>query len=289
MATAVGGKLPKLQRTSALKVAVGTVLSYGPGGAGKTFSIKKMKEHGMNPVVLTTELGLTHGLLTLQSEDIPYIPITTHNEAMEVIAAMKRKPGKIEYEQTEFGSVVLDSITQWGEFPLDRFIELKGWDDLSTPESKKDPRGAYAFLAEKGRQLYKALFELHGHLYIIAREGLFGGGDEALFAAPELPGQKLPRELPGWPDATVRLRRIAGEHRMVTMGEGGSPARVRLPSDYPQLPLRCNPDIGALIKFMCGDRSMIDLLRTEKATPPPLVKATAAATASAASAASAKA
>lgn len=282
MASTATGRLPPLSRTSQLQAAVGTVLGYGPGGAGKTFSIKKLKEHGMNPVVLTTELGITHGLLTLQSEDIPYISVQTHAEMMEVIAAMKKKPGKVEYQQTEFGAVVLDSITQWGEFPLEAFAALKGWGDLSTPAEKKDPRQAYGYLAEKGRQLYKELFGLHGHLYIIAREGLFGDGtaDNPFFNAPELPGQKLPRELPGWPDATVRLRIVAGQHIMVTKGEGFTPARVRLPSDYPALPLRCKPDIGALIKFMCGDRSMIDLL-TPPLTPAEINRAKEAALAAA--------
>jgi hypothetical protein len=149
-------------------------------------------------------------------------------------------------------------------------MELKGWGDLHGPVEKgqgKDPRTAYGYLAEKGRQLYKELFELHAHLYVTAREGLFGGTDEVpLFAAPELPGQKLPREVPGWPDATIRLRVISGKHRMVTKGEGLTPARVRLPEDFPELPLRCLPDIGALVKFMCGDRSMIELLTPPKSS-----------------------
>jgi hypothetical protein len=140
-------------------------------------------------------------------------------------------------------------------------MELKGWSDLHGVTGKgegKDPRQAYGYLAEKGRQLYKELFELHAHLYIVAREGLFGGSDaEPLFAAPELPGAKLPRELPGWPDACIRLRVVAGQFRMVTRGEGGSPARVRLPEALPPLPLRCNPDIASLIQYMIGDRSAL--------------------------------
>jgi hypothetical protein len=251
--------LPKLQRTSQLKATFGTVLAYGPAGAGKTRSIKTLQEHGLNPLILATELGETHGFLSIQTLDIPFIPVKTHDQTIAVIRELKKKPGKCIYEGQEFGTVVLDSITQWGEYPLDRFMELKKWTDLhgvNEAGGGKDPRQAYGFLAEKGRQLYKEMFELHAHLYVIAREGLFGGGDEAVFAAPELPGQKLPREVPGWPDATVRLRVIAGKHTMVTKGEGGSPARVRLPDGFDDLPLRANPDIGALIKYLCGDRSM---------------------------------
>jgi len=256
--------LPKLSRTTELKASFGTVLGYGPAGAGKTRSIRTLKLGGMEPLILACELGETHGLLSLASDDIPYIPFKTHQDLIEICRALKSKPKKIEYDGTEFGSVVLDSITQWGEMPLERFMAIKGWTDLHDPTSKgdgKDPRGAYGFLAEKGRQVYKELFELHGHLYIIAREGLFGGQDgEPIFAAPELPGQKLPRELPGWPDATIRLRVIAGKYRMITKGEGGSPARVRLPEAFPTLPLRCNPDIAALIRYMLGDKSQLAIL-----------------------------
>jgi hypothetical protein len=250
--------MPKLSRTDQLQATFGTVLGYGPAGAGKTRSIRTLKLAGLDPVVIVTELGETGGLLSLKSDNIPFIKVTSHAETIEVLREMKKKPGKVEYEQTEFGAVCLDSLTQWGEWPLERFMELKGWPDLHGVTSKgdgKDPRSAYGYLAEKGRQLYKELFELPAHLYVVAREGMFGGQDGIpLFNAPELPGQKLPREVPGWPDATVRLRVIAGKHRMVTKGEGGSPARVRLPENFTPLPLRCLPDIAALIAYMTGDR-----------------------------------
>jgi len=257
--------LPKLQRTNQLKATYGTVLSYGPAGAGKTSSILSLLKAGINPFVIGAEVGETCGFLSLSAHDVAFVKVEDHATIIDVLRAAKRKPGKFEYEQQEFGAVVLDSVTAWGEFPLERFMEMKQWDDLQTPASGKDPRGAYGYLAEKGRQLYKELFECPAHVYIIAREGLYGGGSEALFAAPELPGQKLPRELPGWPDATVRLRVVNGKHRMITRGEGGSPARVRQPIgvDLPQLPLQCMPDIGALIKYLCGDRAMLDVL-----TPP---------------------
>jgi hypothetical protein len=268
--------LPKLQRTNELKASFGTVLGYGPAGAGKTSSILSLLNAGMNPFVIGAEIGETCGFLSLSDKNVPFVKVDDHATTIEVIRALKRKPGKCEYEGQEFGAVVLDSVTAWGEFPLDRFMELKGWEDLQTPMSGKDPRGAYGFLAEKGRQLYKELFEINAHLYIIAREGLFTGDAGEIFTAPELPGQKLPRELPGWPDATVRLRVIAGKHMMVTKGEGGSPARVRQPLGLPQLPLRCNPDIGALIKYMCGDRSMLSVLTPPK-TPAEIAAAASAA------------
>ena len=256
----MAGTMPKLQNTNTLRATYGTVLSYGPAGAGKTRSIGTLQKAKMNPLILATEIGETGGLLSLVGLGVPFLKVTSHEELIQVIRDLRKKPGKVEYEGTEFGAVVLDSVTAWGEFPLERFMELKGWTDLHGVASGKDPRAAYGFLAEKGRQLYKGLFALSAHLYIIAREGLFGGGDEALFAAPELPGQKLPREMPGWSDSVVRLRVIAGKFLMITRGEGGSPGRTRLPESMKPLPLRANPDIGALIKYMCGDESVYPLL-----------------------------
>jgi len=253
--------LPKLQRTDLLKASFATLLGYGPARGGKTRSVEECYRQGLSPVIIATELGETHGLMSLSSSPIPFIKVSSHNETMEVIAELGKKPGKIEYEQTEFGMVVLDSLTQWGEWPLERFVELKGWGDLSTPAASKDPRSAYGYLAEKGRSLYTRLFQLHGHIYIIAREGLFGGeGDVPQFAAPELPGQKLPREVPGWPDATFRLRVVNGKYRMIVQGEGNSPAGVRLPSGFRALPTRCTNNIPALIRYMSGDQTAYTLL-----------------------------
>jgi hypothetical protein len=265
MPNPVKSSLPKLFRTDELNATFGTVLGYGPAGAGKTRSIKTLKDAGMSPVILATELGETAGLLSVKNSGIPFIPIANHGVLVDVIAALGSKPGKVEYEQQEFGCVVLDSITQWGEMPLDRFVQLKGWTDLHGMEERgKDPRAAYGFLAEKGRQLYKALFRLHAHLYLIAREGVLvvgEGKEREEFHVPDLPGQKLPREVPGWPDATIRLRVVGGQHVMVTKGEGGSPARVRLPESFEDLPLRCQPNIAALIQYMCGDRTAIAKLK----------------------------
>lgn len=256
----VNRKLPSLQYPGDLKNPFGTVLGYGPAGAGKTRSVITLKEHGFSPVMLSTELGQTRGCLSITYERIPIIPISSHIEIIDVIRALRSKPGKVEYDQVEFDSVVLDSITQWGEMPLDAYARMQGWSDLHTTEKGKDPRQAYSYLAEKGRTLYKELFSLHAHLYIIAREGLFVGDADQTFCAPELPGQKLPRELPGWPDATVRLRVIGGKYRMVTQGEGLTPARVRLPSNVKPLPRIVNPNIGALIKYLLGDESVFQYL-----------------------------
>lgn len=258
--------LPELMRTNELENLWATILGYGPARGGKTRSVEECFRQGLKPVIVNTELGKTGGLLSLKSSPIFFIKVRSHGELMEVVQEMKREPGKVSFPKKESGReyfdlTVLDSITQWGEWPLERFVEIKGWEDLSTPAAHKDERMAYGYLAEKGRQLYKALFELSSHLYIIAREGLFsGGGDVGQFAAPELPGQKLPRELPGWPDATIRLRVIAGKYRMVTQGEGNTPAGVRLPSGFRPLPARCCNNIPALIRYMTGDESAYRLL-----------------------------
>ena len=254
--------LPTLYRTDQLKASYATVLGFGPAGSGKTYSIRSCPK----PLVLATELGETKGFLSLQDLHVPFIEINSHDDLIAVIAELNSRPesSPCQYQGEEFETIVLDSITHLGEMYLESFMKLKGWSDLHGADARgKDPRQAYGYLSEKGRQAYKLLFSVRAHLYIIAREGLLqvGDGKEATyFPVPELPGQRLPRELPGWPDASVRLARKAGKHVIIITGEEGAPCRVRSPEGAPKLPSRCTQNIGALMRYMCGDHTAINEL-----------------------------
>jgi hypothetical protein len=256
--------LPKLFRTDQLKATFGTVLGYGPAGGGKTFSIRTCP----NPIILSTELGETAGFLSLGDVSLPALRVTNHDTLVAVVQELNKYPGRCSYEGLDFETVVLDSGTHMGEGWLDRFMQLKGWKELWDPSfsasgSGKDPRSAYAYVAEKGRQMYKILFSVHAHLYIICREGTTTVGD-ILYGGPQMPGQKLPLEMPGWPDATIRLRKKTGQYVMVTTEEDRCPARVRLPGNFPKLPRHVKPDVGALFRFMCGDQSAFNDLALPK-------------------------
>ena len=257
--------LPKLYRTDELEASYATVLGFGPAGAGKTYSIRSCPK----PLILATELGETKGFLSLQDLHLPFIPIGSHDDLVSVIAELNSTPGECSYEGENFETIVLDSITHLGEMYLEQFMKIKGWKDLHGADARgKDPRQAYGYLSEKGRQAYKLLFSVHAHLYIIAREGLLqvGDGKEATyFPVPELPGQRLPRELPGWPDASVRLARKSAKHVLLTTGEEGAPCRVRSPEGAPKLASRWRPNVGALMRYMCGDHSAADDLDLKKA------------------------
>jgi hypothetical protein len=255
--------LPKLFRTDELDATYATVLGFGPAGSGKTYSIRSCPK----PLILATELGETKGFLSLQDLHMPFIPIDSHDDLVAVISELNStfaNGAPCQYQGEEFETIVLDSITHLGEMYLESFMKMKGWTDLHGMDARgKDPRQAYGYLSEKGRQAYKLLFSVRAHLYIIAREGLLqvGDGKEATyFPVPELPGQRLPRELPGWPDASVRLARKAGKHVILTTGEEGAPCRVRSPEGAPKLPSRCSQNIGALMRYMCGEHSAINEL-----------------------------
>ena len=254
--------LPKLFRTDELSASYATVLGFGPAGAGKTYSIRSCPK----PLILATELGETKGFLSLQDMHLPYLVINSHDDLVAVVAELTNPStdAPCSYEGEAFETIVLDSITQLGEIYLETFMRLKGWTDLHGVDARgKDPRQAYGYLSEKGRQAYKLLFSIRAHLYIIAREGLLqvGDGREAtFFPVPELPGQRLPRELPGWPDASVRLARKSGKHVLLTTGEEGAPCRVRKPEGAPKLPSRCTQNIGALMRYMCGEHAAVNEL-----------------------------
>ena len=259
--------LPELFRTDQLQATYATVLGFGAAGTGKTYSIRTCPK----PIILATEIGETKGFLSLQDLRIPFVKIDSHDDLVAVVAELTSNPavGACAYAGETFDTVVLDSITQLGEMYLESFVKMKGWTDLHGMDARgKDPRQAYGYLSEKGRQAYKLLFSIPAHIYIIAREGLLqvGDGREATyFPIPELPGQRLPRELPGWPDASVRLSRKAGKHVLLTTGEEGAPCRVRSPADAPKLPARCTPNMGALMRYMCGDYDAITQLDPKRA------------------------
>jgi hypothetical protein len=119
----------------------------------------------------------------------------------------------------------------------------------------------------------KALFDIPAHLICLCREGLQSEGEgkeQITYAVPELPGQKLNRELPGWPDATVYGKFFNGQRIFLTETEGKVIAGIRMPEGS-RFPKRMRPDLSLLIKGMKGDQAAIDaskLPEVERKQPP---------------------
>lgn len=262
----VRSSLPSLFFTDEMPRPYPTVFMYAIAGAGKTNALRTIKH--LNPLVLATEDGQTKGMSTLADLKLAAILIDELDQLVAVTTelAAKAKQGELRYDQYgPFNALCVDSLTGVGPMLEDAAKKVKGWTmiwDASTGGGK-DPRSAYPYIAERGRQVVRKLMSLPVPLILTCREQIVteGEGSSAKsYAAPELPGQKLPRELPGWPEATVRLRMFNNQRVMITENEGDVVARVRLKEGL-RLPKMCKPDIGALIRLLQGDESAMEDLK----------------------------
>lgn len=242
------------------------VFLYAIAGAGKTNALRTLQH--LNPLVLATEIGNTKGMSTLGDMHIAAVLLDTLDHLVGVTTELsaKCKMGELYYGGLgPFGALAVDSLTGIGTFLEDAAKKLKGWDMIwdKTKGGGADPRSAYPYINEKGRQVVAKLMALPIPLILTCREGLVSEGEGAsakTYAAPELPGQKLPKELPGWPEASIRLRMINGQRVFITENEGDVISRVRLKGNM-RCPKYILPDLGALIRLMQGDDSaMKDLV-----------------------------
>lgn len=240
-----------------------TIFVYAIAGAGKTNLFRTIKH--LDPLVVATEDGNTKGMSTLGDLHLAAILIDKLDQLVQMTSelAAKAKPGELYYQgHGPFRALGLDSLTGVGPMLEEESIKMKGWTsiwgDVSTGQ-KKDPRTAYPYIAEKGRKVVRALMSLPVPLLMTCREQVVTEGEGASaisYAAPELPGQKLPRELPGWPEATLRLRMLNGQRVCVTENEGNVVARVRLKEGM-RVDKYIRPDMGALIRLLNGEESAL--------------------------------
>lgn len=254
----VGSSLPAIFFTDEEKRPYPTVFLYAIAGAGKTNILRTIKH--LNPLVVATEDGQTKGMSTLADLHLAAIKIDKLDQLIAMTSELqaKAKPGELYYAgKGPFNALAVDSLTGIGPMLEDAAKAIKGWDMIwdTAKGSGKDPRSAYPYIAEKGRQVVRKLMSLPVPLILTCREQIMteGEGTSAVsYAAPELPGQKLPKELPGWPEATIRLRMLNGQRVMVTENEGNVVARVRLQEGL-RIAKFARPDLGALIRLLQGD------------------------------------
>jgi hypothetical protein len=240
---------------------------------GKTHLAKEAKARGRKPLVIATEIGSTKGLLTLSRSDVPFLRISQGTQQMKMLLGHLK--AKMEIDGYEPDLLFWDSITasgdEWEEEAITAYgrKDAYGFAEVGVVEKGEgfDPRKVYQFLAERGRILIQAFLDLPVDLCLIAREGLLSiSKDSSVFEqipAPDLPGARLPREVPGWPEATVRMRMVNGKRRFVTVVEDQAVARVRI--DGVKVPKYIEPDVDALCRLLKGDVSMMS--RLTPATP----------------------
>jgi hypothetical protein len=198
---------------------------------------------------------------------LPFIPVRSSDQLTVVLTELNRVPGQVQYKgEGPFETVGLDSLTGMGELWMERSLEIRGWDmawDGTGQKGDKDPRNAYPYVAEKGRQQMKLLMNLEANLLCLCREGIQEEGqgkERVVFSAPELPGQKLPRELPGWPDATLygvwqNKRRVL---RTQTLAK--TVAGFRVPRNF-EVPFEIGIDMEAVFRLTRGDITALEKLR----------------------------
>lgn len=266
--------LPDIFFTDALpRQEYPAIFVYAIAGAGKTNLFDTVKH--LSPFVAATEDGQTKGMATLAHLHIAGTMIDNLDQLIAVVTELSAnaRPGQIFYRgHGPFGLLGVDSLTGVGPMLEDAAKKVKGWDMIwdAAPGGRKDPRSAYPYIAERGRQIVRKMMSLPVPLVMMAREQLVTEGEGSTarsYAAPELPGQKLPRELPGWPEATIRMRMINGQRVFVTENEGDVVARVRLREGL-RLPKYCKPDLGALIRLLSGDASALKDLEPPRMETP---------------------
>lgn len=250
-----------------------TIFFYAIAGAGKTNALRTLAH--LKPLILATEDGNTKGMSTLGDLRLAAVPIDTLDQLMGVAGELiaKGKPNELYYQgHGPFGCLAVDSLTGVGPMLERAAIKMKGWDmiwDVSAGGGK-DPRTAYPYIAEKGRQVVRKLMDLPVPLILSCREQTITEGqapNQKEYPGPELPGAKLPKELPGWPEATMRLRMINGVRQFVTENEGDIVARVRLKQGA-RLPKYCIPDLGLILRVLQGEYNLIPQLEVPKVERP---------------------
>lgn len=263
MSPGVGAfKLPPLRRTIANPNKWATVLIYAPARWGKTNLARTCPK----PLVLATELGNTRGLQTLADIDVPFIEITGVDMLTLVLTELNKVPDKVQYLGEVFETVIMDSLSGLGDLWYEEALKIQGWTmawDKGSNEKGKDPRRPYAYVAEKGRQHMKLMMALEANLLCYARESIQEEGegrDKVSFNAPELPGQKLPRELPGWPDASLHGVTVNGRRVLRTKNVGKTVSGFRVPPSF-EVPFEIKPDMEALFRLTRGDKSALEKLR----------------------------
>lgn len=197
-----------LKTTSGLTENGVKILAYGEAGAGKTRLIPTLP----NPIAISVE----GGLLSIQSDDVPYLEVTTFEELVEAFKWLKGSD-----EAQAFDSVSLDSISELGEVILSH-----------EKANTKDPRQAYGAMNDKLSGIIRGFRDLPKHIYMTAKLDRVPDETGTLLHAPSAPGKSTAAALPYLFDEVFAIRTSKTEDGAIsrviqTSGDGVWSAKDR--------------------------------------------------------------
>lgn len=172
-----------VKRTGSVAADGVKVLVYGQAGAGKTTALATAPA----PIILSAEAGL----LSLFSQDVPYIEVTSMAQMGEAYEWLTTSA-----EAKFYQTVCLDSLSEVAEVVL------------SEERAKtKDPRQAYGSMADQMQQLIRMFRDLPGKNVIMTAK-LEKTQDEQgrLLWGPSMPGTKTSQSLPYFFDEVFALQ-----------------------------------------------------------------------------------
>ena len=164
--------IPEIKSTSKLDSNYLNMLIYGRAGIGKTVSLSTAP----SPLILSAEAGM----LSLLSQDIPYIAIRSLDDLRDTYTWLMTSPDANRYQ-----TVCIDSISEVC--------------DLAFTDCKKRVGNAIPVLYSELRAtvlpLLSAFRNLPKHLVVTARETTRQVNDETI-VGPAMVGNKLTDDLP---------------------------------------------------------------------------------------------
>jgi hypothetical protein len=216
--------------------------------------------------------------MTLGDLNLPAVRIKTWEDMVQLVAQLKKKPGRCELDGEVFETIFIDSLGPGcGTLWMDAGMKMLQWDTVWDLTKGKDPRRIYSYVSEKGQQGMKMFLTLEAHLVMTCRTNILeeslgfderGNEIKVQYEVPDLPGQQLPKKLTGEPDATLYGEQRGTLRVFRTKNQGKRVSGIRVPGNI-EVPDPIQANITDVIALMMGDVDAVKRLAVAKPGPKP--------------------